>query len=142
MPLMSTIPVFQQQARDRLSTRGARITKARCAVLAALLAADRPLSHHDLERQLEDLCDRVTLYRVLAWLVEEKLAHRVSGENRVWRFNADHSSDHGHGHAHFHCNGCGAVFCMEAKARVPAVPDGFQLEAAELILRGLCRECS
>jgi Fur family transcriptional regulator, ferric uptake regulator len=85
------------------------------------------------------VCDRVTLYRVLAWLVEQGLAHRVSGEDRVWRFSVEQHADHRH--AHFHCSGCGTVFCMDAQTRAPDLPKGFQLEDMELTLRGFCPEC-
>jgi Fur family ferric uptake transcriptional regulator len=130
---------FDLRARQWLARHGARVTRARCAVLARLFASARPLSHHELELQLADVCDRVTLYRVLNWLVDQGMAHRVSAEDRVWRFSVESHADHRH--AHFHCHGCGMVFCMDAKARAPAVPQGFQLENVEMTLRGLCPEC-
>lgn len=130
---------FHLRARECLVRHGARITRARCAVLAILFASARPLSHHELELQLADICDRVTLYRVLNWLVQQGMAHRVSSEDRVWRFSVETHADHRH--AHFHCNACGMVFCMDAKARAPSLPTGFQLQDVEMTLRGLCPEC-
>lgn len=139
MPAMTTLTDFESLARQSLAGRGVRVTRARSAVLAGLLASARPLSHHELEQQLAAACDRVTLYRVLAWLVEQGLAHRVSGEDRVWRFSVEQHADHRH--AHFHCSGCATVFCMDAQARAPDLPSGFQLEDVELTLRGLCPGC-
>jgi Fur family transcriptional regulator, ferric uptake regulator len=140
MPPMSNMSDFHKQARERLAGREVRVTRARCAVLATLLASARPLSHHELESQLSSACDRVTLYRVLAWLVEQRLAHRVSGEDRVWRFSVDNHANHRH--AHFHCSACGMVFCMDATTRPPALPEGFRLDDVELTLRGTCPECA
>lgn len=139
MRAMKDTPDFDQRARDYLGRHGARITRARCAVLARLFASARPLSHHELEQQLADVCDRVTLYRVLNWLVDQGMAHRVSAEDRVWRFSVENHADHRH--AHFHCHGCGMVFCMDARARPPAMPQGFRLQDVEMTLRGLCPEC-
>lgn len=127
-------------ARQQLQQAGARVTRPRAAVLAALLAAGRPLSHLELEQQLASSCDRVTLYRVLSWLVAQSLAHRISAEDRVWRFSAGAADDRSH--AHFHCQQCGAVFCLEMPARVPLLPAGFRLTQMEMVLRGQCAECA
>ncbi len=139
MRSMKIKPDYQKLAREGLTKSGARVTRPRTAVLAALFASARPLSHHELEGDLADACDRVTLYRVLAWLVENNLAHRISGEDRVWRFSAARYSDHNH--AHFHCHACGLVLCMDTVTPSAGVPKGFRLDDVELNLRGLCPEC-
>lgn len=49
---------------------GARATPARVRVLRLLRSAPTALTHHEIEQALGDLAlDRVTLYRVLDWLV-------------------------------------------------------------------------
>jgi Fe2+ or Zn2+ uptake regulation protein len=92
------------QAATLLAGTGARLTRARIEVLAALLRADEALTHHEVERRLrrgQDV-DRVTLYRVLEWLTEQGLVHKVSGEDRIWRFSAaGRRPARGGGHAHF-----------------------------------------
>lgn len=108
----------------------------------ALLDSARALSHHELESALVagTPVDRVTLYRVLDWLVEQGLAHRVAGLDRVWRFSIAHESHASH--AHFQCNRCGKVICLGEAAtnRVP-LPRGFRSEAVELTVKGRCAEC-
>ena len=55
--------------------------------------------------------DRVTLYRVLEWLVDNGLAHRVTDAQRVFRFSAADDTAKGHAsHAHFRCEVCARVF--------------------------------
>ncbi len=126
-------------ARDKLRATGARVTPSRVRVLAALLHAGATLSHHDLEARLAPI-DRVTLYRVLEWLVEQGIAHRVSGTDRVWRFGI--AGDAHDGHAHFQCNGCGKVLCLaEAPTRSVPVPRGYRSQAVELTVKGLCADC-
>jgi len=132
-------------ARARLRATGERITPARLAVFAALLEARRALSHHEIESALGagHPVDRVTLYRVLEWLVAQGLAHRIAGLDRVWRFGlADRDPRGKHdGHAHFQCHRCGKVVCLAdvTTRRVP-VPRGFRSEAVEV--KGLCAECA
>ena len=131
-----------ERARSALRATGERVTPARLRVYVALLDSARALSHHELESALVagTPVDRVTLYRVLDWLVEQGLAHRVAGLDRVWRFSIAHESHASH--AHFQCNRCGKVICLGEAAtnRVP-LPRGFRSEAVELTVKGRCAEC-
>jgi Fur family ferric uptake transcriptional regulator len=131
-----------ERARSALRATGERVTPARLRVYVALLDSARALSHHELESALGagTPVDRVTLYRVLDWLVAQGLAHRVAGLDRVWRFSIAHESHASH--AHFQCNRCGKVICLGEAAtnRVP-LPRGFRPEAVELTVKGRCAEC-
>lgn len=123
-----------------------RTTPARVRVLDVLLAAPHAMSHAEIESRLdEDICpDRVTLYRVLDWLVSKGLAHKVASDDRAWRFNAVEPSGQGHGHAHFHCTRCGQVYCLNELQPAFAfnLPPGYRFESAELTIQGLCPACT
>ena len=130
--------------RARLRSTGERVTASREQVLAALMAAERALTHHELEAAIGPApLDRVTLYRVLDWLVTQRLAHRMSGVDRVWRYSiADKAHE---SHAHFQCGQCGKVLCLEdvTTGRLPVrVPKGYQAEGVELTVTGHCAECA
>lgn len=128
-------------AREGLRATGARVTPARVRVLAALLEAGSPQSHHEIEARIPEPLDRVTLYRVLDWLVAQGLARRAAGEDRVWRFMA--GGEVHAGHAHFHCGRCGAVRCLEGQpVQGVRLPRGFRGESVDLTVRGLCAACS
>jgi len=130
-------------ARERIRGTGARMTAPRVQVLGAMLAANRVLSHHDIEAMLGAArLDRVTLYRVLDWLVEEGLAHRIAGPDRVWRFSV--TGEAHETHAHFQCNRCGTVLCLEelsARKLAVQLPRGCRPERMELTVTGLCAQC-
>lgn len=124
---------------------GARATAARLTVLRILLSADHALTHSDVEQAASaagDLIERVTLYRVLEWLVDQGVAHKTLGLDRVWRFNAHHEAISNH--AHFNCTDCGRVYCMESLNPVFAItlPPHFQLQQADVSLQGLCPCCT
>lgn len=130
--------------RELLAGTGERATPTRLAVLEALLAADRALSHHELEEALRKRsrrCDRVTLYRVLEWLVGRGLVHKIAAEDRVWRFNA--AGPEPHPHAHFQCTRCKRIYCLEELPPAFAfkLPPGFRYEHADLKLQGACADC-
>lgn len=131
------------RARERLKATGERVTGARVRVLEFLTRADCAMTHPEIEAGLgDDPLDRVTLYRVLDWLVAHGLAHRVAGDDRVWRFSIAGDA-HGQ-HAHFQCSGCGRVLCLPdapAPGLAVRVPRGFRPEAVELTVRGRCATC-
>lgn len=135
----------QNRAAELIVQAGQRCTPTRVRVLATLLGQADALSHHEIDAAAAaPRIDKVTLYRVLDWLVEHGLAHKIVGEDRIWRFRANATRDGGHRHAHFQCNQCEKVVCLE---NVPvstkvAVPSGFTLEEAELTVRGVCDKCS
>lgn len=141
---MSTISPTDR-ASELIAQAGQRGTAARIRVLATLLGQPDAVSHHDVDAAAgAPRIDKVTLYRVLDWLVEHGLAHKVVGEDRVWRFRANDTREAAHRHAHFQCNSCEKVVCLEdvpVDTKV-AVPSGFKLEEAELTIRGVCDKCS
>ncbi len=132
-----------------LRAQGARVTSARVTVLAELLAARRALTHHELQdladggRGTEPL-DRVTLYRVLDWLTEVGLAHRITGPDRIFRFSSERPGHEAHGH--FRCTACRRTFCMSQGARMvravrSMLPEGFSPDDVDLTVSGRCADC-
>jgi Fur family ferric uptake transcriptional regulator len=110
-----------------------------------LLAARCALTHREVERRVRGVLgiDRVTIYRVLEWLTMRGLAHRIAGDDRVWRFNA---ADRGHEprHAHFQCNHCGDVICLDraVASRTVRLPSGYRSQEIDLLVKGLCADCA
>lgn len=120
-----------------------RATEPRIAVLETLLSADHALTHHEIEQVLDKQnrkIDRVTLYRVLEWAQSQSLVHKMTGEDRVWRFSASSTADH----AHFNCTDCGQVYCLDELIPAVAVtlPSGFKLQHAEVLVQGICSRCN
>lgn len=137
------------RAEAAIRKTGDRVTQPRVAVLACLMAHDHAASHFDIAQALaaHHPIDRVTVYRVLEWLVGAGLAHRIAGDDRVWRFRvneSDASTAAHHQHAHFTCVSCGQTFCLDD---VPTtlnfrMPPGFQTSDVDLKFRGRCAHCA
>jgi len=131
-------------AEQLIRDTGARVTVPRVAVLATLIAAERALTHQELESRIDRsrAVDRVTIYRVLEWLMKHGLAHKITGEDRVWRFNAA-AHMHVGSHAHFKCGDCGQVLCLDPVAAKPQVrlPAGYRQNEVELLVKGWCADC-
>ena len=122
---------------------GERVTRPRVAILAALLASNRALSHHEVEKRVNraPAIDRVTVYRVLDWLSTHGLAHKIAGEDRVWRYTAAENAHRSH--AHFQCERCSTVICLDEPRRGlrVRVPRGFVSHEIALTVKGYCAGC-
>ena len=138
-------------AEAAIRATGERLTQPRIAVLACLLASERAASHLDVAAMLADhhAVDRVTVYRVLEWLVNQGISHRIAGDDRVWRFmtnpapSSAKSPAHSH-HAHFTCDACGQTFCLDkSQPKVDVkLPKGFRPSEIDLLVRGRCAHCA
>ena len=136
-------PHSSNAVADLIRHKNARATPARVRVLTLLRDSPLALTHFEIEMALgASALDRLTLYRVLDWLVESGLAHRNSDANRVFRFSAASDGEH-RTHIHFRCEQCGRVFCIDAALPVvPTLPAGFSLSRMDFDLRGCCAHCA
>jgi len=150
-------PDATAQAEAQLRAAAVRLTGARVSVLAALLDAPRALSHQDVQETCADM-DRVTLYRALDCLTDAGLAHKIAGDDRVFRYSA--GAEHGphsrdsrephRQHGHFKCTRCAKVFCLDSigesglleNALRESLGKGFQSHDIEFTIKGWCADCA
>ena len=153
---------FHAMAEAQLRDSRVRVTDARVKVLAALLGAPYAYSHQDVQDTLADM-DRVTLYRALDCLTDAGLAHKIAGDDRVFRYNAAaEAHEHGdksapqHRHGHFKCTRCARVFCIDSmdasadaalrkelqSALRAALGRDFRSHDIELTIKGWCADCA
>jgi Fur family ferric uptake transcriptional regulator len=134
-------------AETQIRATGARVTRQRVLVLDFLLSQEKSLTHHEIQahltKKLHEELDSVTLYRVLEWLTENELIHRIAGADQVWRFSAG-AGHHAHEHAHFQCTTCEQVTCFTdlALPRKIKLPDGFQTQEIDFLIKGTCANCN
>ena len=67
-----------------------RNTTAKQEILKMIANAGQALSHVEIQQQLNNLCDRVTIYRVLNRLVEEQKIHKIVNTDGVVNYAACH----------------------------------------------------
>ncbi|MBI3284130.1 MAG: transcriptional repressor [Burkholderiales bacterium] len=158
MKTSRSTPPAHASAHSQLQHAGVRVTAARIGVLSVLLSEQRALSHLEVQDALPAL-DRVTLYRALDCLTAAGLAHKISGDDRVFRYSTGSEPASGqpalqHQHGHFKCTRCERVFCLD-HAQQPAslreqlqatlqstLGRGFQSHDIALTIKGWCADCS
>jgi len=133
-------------AKKIISDLGLRPTQNRLAVVSILGDAQNALTHQELLTKLNGRTsqqfDRVTLYRVLDWLLANNIIHKVTGHDRGWRFQLNHT-DATHRHAHFQCSHCHTTYCLsDIHLQKPGnLPAHFTVESLELNIKGVCASC-
>lgn len=136
---------YLELAEEMIRGRGERITSSRVQILAMLLAEQRAIAHHEIEKGLRNShkLDRVTLYRVLDWLTEKRFVHRMVSDDRIWRFRVNRP-ENSQQHAHFECTRCTKIVCLEELNAEydQTLPPGYRFHGVELTVKGLCAECA
>ena len=122
-----------------------RITKSREEVLSFFLKQNYAIPHADIELELEDL-DRVTIYRTLNSFLEKGLIHEVKDGSGAVKYalctEHCHEGHHHDNHVHFRCNKCDQTRCLELSIPTVTLPQGFAFHQANLLIEGLCDDCS
>ena len=139
---------WRKLADRRCAETGERITPARLAVYAELLARGRPLSAYELiallERRQERKIAPVTVYRHLDFLMRIGLVHRLQSAQTY--LPCDHP-DHAHESQFLLCSSCGKVDEVESsglESLLAQIADerGFRPDHAVVEVNGLCGTCA
>lgn len=136
--MKKTIDILKQ---NRLS-----VTDSRQKILELFLLKGGALSHADIEKNLPDSLDRVTVYRTLQTFVEKGIIHLIPTTDNSIKYalcKNDCAPGHHHdNHVHFICDECEKTICLD-DVTIPAVklPRGFTPQHAEMVVTGLCVDC-
>ena len=131
-----------------LKHHNVRSTSVRRAILDKFMeAGNEALSHNDLESKFDEI-DRVTLYRGIKTFLSAGIIHQAidgTGKTKYAMCADDHCRSHEHldEHAHFYCRKCEKTVCIQDVA-LPEVQSvkGFTVEDVQMVLSGICDDCS
>lgn len=135
------------QVETILKNSGLRKTVARIKVLEYLLKQNSAISQPELEKNVNDIGDRVTLYRILHSFEENGIVHKVLDSSGTFRYalcvhdNCSNES-HQHEHIHFDCEVCGTVRCLD-NVFLPDIqlPENYKVSEIQFIAKGTCPSC-
>lgn len=131
---------------------GARLTEKRKNVLAILLRSKTPLSAYEIADQYShdngESIPAMSVYRMLDFLEEENLAHKLNSENKYLAC-AHIACDHRHETPQFLiCGRCNNVREIGIKPEVISAlretveGAGYLLQTSQLELNCLCNDCA
>ena len=121
-------------------------TGCRTEVLDTLISNQSALSHSEIESQIDETYDRVTVYRTLKTFLDNGLIHKVLDDGGVTKYALCHEctkEEHHHEHVHFKCENCGHTICLD-DIKIPTIslPDGYGIAETNLLIKGVCNHCN
>jgi Fur family ferric uptake transcriptional regulator len=131
---------------DILKRNTLSVTESRKAILDLFIDTDGALAHADIEKNISNDFDRVTVYRTLQTFFENGIIHQIpTTDNTVLYALCKDKCEAGHHHdehVHFICNLCDKTICLD-EVTVPQVklPKGFKPLQKAMVVKGICAEC-
>jgi len=129
-----------------LKTHKLRSTPNRQSILRLFLNKEHALSHADIENEIDDNLDRVTVYRTLKTFLNKGLIHKVLDDEGSLKYALcnDHCStqEHHHDHVHFKCTRCGQTNCLDVEVPMVKLPKEYRIKEVNLLIQGICDLCS
>jgi Fur family ferric uptake transcriptional regulator len=122
-----------------------RSTPNRQDILALFLQSDYALSQADIEKEIHNQLDRVTVYRTLKTFLDRGLIHKVLDDEGSLKYalcnEACHAPVHHHDHVHFKCLRCGQTNCLEIDVPPVKLPSGYRATETNVLIQGICERC-
>jgi Fur family ferric uptake transcriptional regulator len=137
---------MKTDVKDILKQNHLSITDSRSKILELFFKKDNALSHADIEKNIPESFDRVTVYRTLQTFVEKGIIHLIPTTDNSIKYalcRNDCAPGHHHdNHVHFICDECNKTICLDG-VNVPAIklPNGFTPQHSEMVVKGVCGEC-
>ena len=123
-----------------------RATPNREEILHLFLLKNYALSHGDIEKEIDNSLDRVTVYRTLKTFLDKGLIHKVLDDEGSLKYalckEACSTIEHHHDHVHFKCTNCGQTNCLNVEVPAIKLPKGYQMNEVNLLIQGVCEHCS
>lgn len=138
---------FVEETIEELKKSGLRKTKALEKLIETLVESDRPMTLAELAAsdQLEDLCDKATVFRLLQRLADRGVVRRLGLHERAAYFTLIVPGRHSD---YLICTSCGSIEAVQAPCPVHHLEDeirektGFRDLYHELEFFGICPACS
>ena len=123
-----------------------RSTPNRQEILHLFLQKNYALSHGDIEKEIDNSLDRVTVYRTLKTFLDKGLIHKVLDDEGSLKYalcnEACTTVEHHHDHIHFKCTKCEQTYCLNIDVPPVMLPKGYRASAVNLLIQGICERCS
>ncbi|PQO29002.1 Fur family transcriptional regulator [Blastopirellula marina] len=145
-PIIERILLTPARLAQLMERSKVRVTEARMDVLACLVAASRPLTHHEIAALLPQY-DASTIFRGLTEFAASNIVWRIeTGETDRFFEIADFRFDGESAprHPHFYCVKCGELRCLRdvsLEQSVSILLGISDIKPTDLLVKGLCLCC-
>ncbi|MBQ0073786.1 MAG: transcriptional repressor [Prevotella sp.] len=131
-----------ESVEEHLQEHGIKPTSVRILVWREIAEVSETFTLNDVERWMPNM-DRSSIFRALRLFTEHHLLHEIDDGTGHQKYCVCRCTDSQHlNHIHFTCLNCGQTYCLE-DYNIPMVdlPEGFDMQEAEYIIKGVCPRC-
>ena len=127
---------------EHLQEHGVKPTSVRILVWKECSRSHKAFTLQDMEERMPQM-DRSSIFRALRLFTEHHLLHEIDDGTGFQKYCVCRCVDDHHlNHIHFTCRKCGRTYCLEEYAiPVVALPDGYEMEEAEYVVKGVYPSC-
>ena len=146
MTLMTT------KTEKTLLSKGIRPTEMRLKIYKYLQRKTYAVSLNEMQKvfiaksEKNKTANRTTFYRNLKTFEDKRLIHQINDGTGVAKFAISDKKARGkYGtdlHMHFYCTKCGKTSCLPNKISEDILPDDYEVNDLNLVLKGVCKNCS
>jgi Fur family ferric uptake transcriptional regulator len=133
------------QLNDILHRKQLSSTESRRKILSLFFNSNDALTHGDIEKEVGDKYDRVTIYRTLQTFEEKAIIHSIpTADNAIlYALCKDCAEGHHHDdHVHFICSNCEKTICLDDVVSPKIeLPSGFVADNVQVVINGICKDC-
>jgi Fur family ferric uptake transcriptional regulator len=118
-------------------------TSCREEIIKAFVESPNPLSKDEVKTAVSGNFDRTTFYRTFKTLLRKEVIHKIVIDNTIVKYAISKNQNQAEQHAHFFCKKCNMVFCIpEVNWTYKGLPDNYNAEQAEILIKGYCTNCN
>ncbi|HEX8315249.1 MAG TPA: Fur family transcriptional regulator [Flavisolibacter sp.] len=131
---------------DILHRRQLSSTESRRKILTLFLNSNDALRHGDIEKEVGEKYDRVTIYRTLQTFEEKGIIHSIPTSDNSIKYALCKECEEGHhhdDHVHFICTACEKTICLDDVVSPKIdLPQGYVADNVQVVIHGICKDCS
>ena len=136
--------MISEEIDSKLQSKNIKPTAMRQLVLKVLIKQKKAINLNELERNFDNV-DRSTLFRTLKTFQDNNLIHSIDDGTGSVKYALCEDScicEPEDLHVHFLCQKCGQTFCFkDLPVPQPKLPEGFNFDNANFVVKGTCSSC-
>ncbi|AVR46560.1 transcriptional repressor [Christiangramia fulva] len=131
-------------AEKILAGKGIRPTETRSTIYKYLKRKFYAITLREIEKALikknNYTGDRTTIYRTIKLFQEKGIVHQIDDGTAIAKYALSDGKNLDL-HLHFHCTHCSNTFCLPNKVGQDSLPDKYEINDVNLVLKGVCLKC-
>ena len=144
LPSSTVLPITTMKSKKKFTGATMRFTPIRRNMVSLFM--NNPgigFSEAEINECMNSRFDRTTVYRSIRLLLKEVFIHKIVCENGVLKYALTPAEPIEPAHAHFQCSRCKKVSCLtQTPVKPVGLPTGFQAIQINLLIHGICPQCT